>query len=478
MKKASLLLSLLCLIAFFTQAQEEEKYTVEVEVNGLSDTAVYMAYYYGKGQYYRDTAYFNEKGIAVFSKNDSLEHGMYSIFLKKAKLFDFMVDVQELSFKTDTSNYVGHMEVKGGKENKIFFDYLKYLNEQQVVATNLRKKLKLADEKEKKKIEEELLSLDKQVKKYISNLHDKHQGTLTSNFIRALDYPEVPEAPINEDGSADSTFEYKYFKAHFFDNIDFSDGRLVRTSVFHERIDYYLDKLTYQNTDSIIKSVDYILEKSAASPDLFRYSLSYLTSKYERSERMGMDALFVHLGKNYFMKGKAKPWFSDKQLEKLTERVNALEPLLIGKKAPNIVVKDTAMKQFLQLYDIEAKYTIVYIWSPECGHCKKATPKLRDLYHKVKDQGVEVFAVGNEFENEEWLRFIQKHKLDWINGSDGNDFTSNFRTLYDVYSTPQTYLLDEDKKILAKKISIEALEDILNYYMEKDKKATEGSDEK
>ncbi len=253
---------------------------------------------------------------------------------------------------------------------------------------------------------------------------------------------------------------------------------MVRTSVFHERIDYYLDKLTYQNTDSIIKSVDYILEKSSASPELFRYSLSYLTSKYERSERMGMDALFVHLGKNYFMKGKAKPWFSDKQLEKLTERVEALEPLLIGKKAPNIVVKDTAMKQFLQLYDIKAKYTIVYIWSPECGHCKKATPKLRDLYHKVKDQGVEVFAVGNEFENEEWLRFIQKHKLDWINGSDGNDFTSNFRTLYDVYSTPQTYLLDEDKKILAKKISIEALEDILNYYMEKDKKAPENSDEK
>tara|TARA_B100001109_G_scaffold255708_1_gene260249 strand:- start:3314 stop:4750 length:1437 start_codon:yes stop_codon:yes gene_type:complete len=478
MKKASLLISLTCLIAFFTQAQEEEKYTVEVEVNGLKDTAVYMAYYYGKGQYYRDTAYFNEKGIAVFSKNDSLEHGMYSIFLKKAKLFDFMVDVQELSFKTDTSNYVGRMEVKGGNENKIFFDYLKYLNEQQVVATNLRNKLKSADEKEKKKIEEELLSLDKQVKKYISNLHEKHQGTLTSNFIRALDYPEVPEAPKNEDGTIDSTFEYKYFKAHFFDNIDFTDGRLVRTSVFHERIDYYLDKLTYQNTDSIIKSVDYILEKSSASPELFRYSLSYLTSKYERSERMGMDALFVHLGKNYFMKGKAKPWFSDKQLEKLTERVEALEPLLIGKKAPNIVVKDTAMKQFLQLYDIKAKYTIVYIWSPECGHCKKATPKLRDLYHKVKDQGVEVFAVGNEFENEEWLRFIQKHKLDWINGSDGNDFTSNFRTLYDVYSTPQTYLLDEDKKILAKKISIEALEDILNYYMEKDKKAPENSDEK
>ena len=85
-------------------------------------------------------------------------------------------------------------------------------------------------------------------------------------------------------------------------------------------------------------------------------------------------------------------------------------------------------------------------------------------YHPYKDKGVEVFAIGNEFENEEWLEFIIKHDLNWINGSDGGDFTSNFRGLYDVHSTPQTYLLDENKKILSKKMSIESLERMLEYY--------------
>jgi thiol-disulfide isomerase/thioredoxin len=139
----------------------------------------------------------------------------------------------------------------------------------------------------------------------------------------------------------------------------------------------------------------------------------------------------------------------------------------LGKKAPNIIVKDTAMERFIQLYDVEAKFTIVYIWSPDCGHCKKATPKLKEVYDRYKDKGVEVFAVGSEFENEAWKQFIIDFDLNWINGSDGGDFRSNFRTLYDVYSTPQTYLLDENKEILAKKMSVESLENMLEFYLEK-----------
>jgi hypothetical protein len=88
------------------------------------------------------------------------------------------------------------------------------------------------------------------------------------------------------------------------------------------------------------------------------------------------------------------------------------------------------------------------------------------LYDKVKDKGVEVFAVGSEYENEEWKEFIIKHELNFLNGSDGETMQSNFRNSYDVFSTPQTYLLDKDKNILSKKMSIESLEQILEYYIE------------
>ena len=453
------------------QSVAQSGYQINVKIDGLSDSTAYLAYYYGKGQYYRDTTQISSSGEMTFTGKDSLEHGMYSIITGQKRWFDFMVDNQKISLITDTLYTILNMKVKGSEETTIFYEYLSFLNERQSTARKLNEKKNNGTEKEKEAAVEALAKLDTEVKEYIANFHVKNKESFTSNFIYAVEYPNVPEPPKKADGSIDSTFTFRYFKAHYFDNYDFTDERLLRTATFHDKIVYYVTKLTIPDPDSIIISLDYVLGKAQQNPLLFKYALTHFTSFYERSENMGMDAVFVHLAKNYFMKGLAKEWFTEKQLEKLSERANALDPLLIGKKAPNIVVKDTAQKKFLELYAVDADFTIVYIWSPECGHCKTATPKLKTLYDKMKDKGVEVFAVGNEYENEEWIKFIRKHDLNFINGSDGESYQSNFRTLYDVYSTPQTYLLDKDKKILSKKMSIESLEKILEYFIEeRDKK--------
>ncbi|MEQ8624376.1 MAG: DUF5106 domain-containing protein [Vicingaceae bacterium] len=465
------LITFLIGISLFSIEGYSQEYEIKIKVDGLSDTTAFLAYYYGKGQYYKDTAEVNNKGEMTFAGKDSLAHGMYSLILNDVKYLDFIVDNQKFSLTTDTVNSIEAMKIKGSPENELFYEYLNFLNVRQREAKSLQSELENADESRKEEINERMSMLDKEVRTYIDELHSDHEGSFTSNFIYALEFPQVPEPPKNDDGSIDSNFAFNYFKEHFFDNLDFTDQRLLNSSTYHEKVFYYMNKLTLQDPDSIIKSVDYILGLAAQNPELFKYTLSNLTYKYERSEQMGMDAVFVHLAKNYFMKGMADDWFGEKELKKLSERANSLEPLLIGKKAPNIVVKDTAQEQFIELYKIKAKYTVVYIWSPECGHCKIATPKLKKIYDKYKDKGVEVFGVGNEFENKEWLEFIRKHDLNWINGSDGGDFRSNFRTLYDVYSTPQTYLLDENKVILSKKMSVESLENILEFYFKGEEKA-------
>jgi len=457
--------TLLVCISILSLQSTKAQYQINVKVEDFPGDEAFLSYYYGKGQFYKDTAQVNAKGEFIFSGEDTLEHGMYSILYKNKKVFDFLLDAQELSFETDTSQLVVNMKVKGGEENEIFYDYLKFLSLKNREMDKLKKEMKAFGpaSEEYKSMQSEMEGINQEVLDFIAKLHEEHANSFTSNFIYALEYPRVPEAP--ED--ADSTFGYKYFKAHFFDNFAFDDERLLRTSTFNEKTEYYLEKLTRQDADSLIEAVDLILNKVKDNPTLYKYTLSHLTSKYERSQVMGMDAVFVHLAKNYFMKVKPE-WFGKKSMEKLTERANALEPLLIGKKAPNIIVKDTGMKKFIQLYEVESKYTVIYIWSPDCSHCKKSTPKLKKVYDRFKDQGVEVFAVSSEYENEGWIKFIEKHDLDWINGSDGGDFKSNFRSLYDVYSTPQTYLLDEDKIILAKKMSVESLEQMIEYYLEKD----------
>ncbi|MDX1444970.1 MAG: redoxin domain-containing protein, partial [Lishizhenia sp.] len=114
------------------------------------------------------------------------------------------------------------------------------------------------------------------------------------------------------------------------------------------------------------------------------------------------------------------------------------------------------------------------------GHCKKETPKLSKLYNqKLKDRNVEVFAVGKATgeDFEKWKDFIEKHDMHFINvGMSQNLYDSvtanpynfipryttveslNYQDTYDIYSTPQVFVLDKDKKIVAKQLSIAQLE--------------------
>jgi hypothetical protein len=45
---------------------------------------------------------------------------------------------------------------------------------------------------------------------------------------------------------------------------------------------------------------------------------------------------------------------------------------------------------------------------------------------------------------------------------------TDFKNIYDIYSTPVMYILDENKKILAKRIGVEQVPDFFdNYFKDK-----------
>jgi thiol-disulfide isomerase/thioredoxin len=115
-----------------------------------------------------------------------------------------------------------------------------------------------------------------------------------------------------------------------------------------------------------------------------------------------------------------------------------------------------------------ADYTIAYFWDPTCGHCKTVTPKVKEFYDKFKDElGIEVYGVNtNAKEHDEWIKYINEHNLDWINVEDPEQKTA-YKYLYDIYSTPVIYLLDKDKKMIAKRIGAEDLENFIRHHKKK-----------
>ncbi len=452
------------LLSLFSFAADDGGYTIKVKIKGLhKDSVCYLANDYGDKQFIRDTARADASGQLVFSKKEKLHGGIYFLVLSKHRIFDFLVDNQQnFSMETDTSDYVKYMKIKGSEDNKLFYEYMNYISSRQKEVEPLQaqfKKVKNSKDSTKM-IRDKISKIDKEVKTYKADFVKKHPGTLQARVFSAMTEPEIPEAPKLSNGRTDSTFGFKYLRAHYWDNFDFSDERLLYSPILFNKMKNFLDNMTYPFPDSINAAVDIIAEKAKANKEVFKYVVYWITSTYETSQIMGMDAIFVHMAEKYYMTNQAY-WVDSASLAKITQRALTLKPILINKYAPNLTLKDSSLRD-VTLYDVRAKFTILYFWDYDCSHCKKATPKLLEWYHKNKPKGVEVVAIGTETNAEPWKKYIRENKLDWINIFDPT-YQTGFKKTYDIYSTPVIYVLDENKKIIAKRLDVDQLDGFLEH---------------
>lgn len=458
------------LTAFILLAQAKDGYKITIKIDGLENTDVIFGYRYGDKQYVKDTFTTDNKGVVTIeSKDENLDPGVYMLVFPTMNnnFIEFIVNEQIISLETSKNNLIDKMKVITSTENKMFFDDAVYMNTKRKEAESIKDKQKVLDKSsdEYKGLQSQLENMDKEMKAYRSREIAAHPNLLYSKMLKALTEVDIPDGPKN-----DTTFQYRYFKTHYWDNYDFNEPGLLRCPVYTNLLNRYIDQVIPQIPDSLNKACDYVLEHSMNNPDLFQYTLVTLLNKYAKSNIMGQDAVYVHLVLDYYAKGYAT-WQDSAGLASIVERAMKIEPLLIGKTAPNLNLYDTLLANRYELYKVEAPYTLLIFWDEDCGHCKKELPVVVKEYNeKLKAMGVKVYTVCTApyEEIEKWKKFIFDNGMqEWINTGDPyNRVYPNFRTLYDINSTPVLYLLDKDKKIIAKRMAPDQIGDFLEKYEE------------
>lgn len=446
---------------------EKKGYELNFKISGLRDSMVYLANYYGEKQYLKDSAHVDAQGNVAFRGETPLPGGIYLFVFPGKTYFEFLIDKeQSFSMECSLGNVIETMKVKGSVDNKLFYDYLGFIQVQSKAVEPLKlERTNLLDKKQPvDEVEAKIKSIDKAVVDYKTDFIKKNPGRLLSSIFQSSQDPEVPELPTKADGTKDSAFAYYYYRDHYFDKFDLSDERLLRSPIYHSKLSYFMKHLVVNIPDSIFPVTDSLIKWASGNKETFKYMVWYLTNTYETSNIMGMEAVFVHLVKNYYTKEKAY-WVDDATLFKIQDRARILDPLLLGKTVKNLILTDSN-GVYQSLYSVQAPFTILYFWDPDCGHCKKATPKVKAYYDKVKSKGVKVFAVCTEVEMAKWKSYIQENKLDWINVADP-ELHNNFRQEFDILTTPQIFILDKDKKILARKLDEDNMEKILDKELEK-----------
>jgi peroxiredoxin len=442
-------------------SRAQSSYRITFDIKGLNDSVLLLANYSGDKQFVVDTAYPDKKNQYIFTGKQELLPGMYFIAgQNKSRFFDFLVsDSRNFTISGSKDQYPQSLKVKESKENELFFDYIMFLNGKQGERSRLFEMFKKAKagSDSAKLIENQIELLNDEVQRYITGIINSHTGTFITTFLKAMQEPEIPEIPVLENGRPDSTFAYRYFKAHFWDNIDLSDDRLIRTPFLHGKVEQYLTKLTLPLPDSLIRSIDQLLAMAGNNFETFKYLMWYLTVKYESSEIMGYDAVFVHLVDTYYDDPKMS-WMNKTVKENLIKKANSLRNILIGNPAPEMILFDT-LQQPVSLYKIDADYTLIYFWDPDCSHCKKETPLLNEFYKNDKETfNLEVYAVCMDTSWKDMKTYIKKNGTTWINVNGFYSMTSDFRQLYDVHSSPVMFLLDRKKTIIAKRLLTEQME--------------------
>lgn len=464
-------ISLLTILSNVSFGQTKEGFSIKGKIKGIKDTTVFLAHYFGYNQQViKDTAQVDSQGSFHFVGDKNLPEGLYLISLPKGKYMDVIVGNQDFSFETDTTNLIAKMKVTGSKENETFFKF------QQDMATKFDE-LKVLEMERKMNnsllVAGKIKRIQAEVAQFQKDWLKNTEGTFVNKLIKASQEPEIPPFGKPMITKADTTafyqYQFNYYKTHFWDNFDLTDDRFIRTPFLQKKLERYFNDLTVQTSDSIAKETDRVLAR-AKGRDIRRYMIYKIASTYENPKILGTDGAFVHIAENYYV-GEPTLWDTS-TVRKMKERVTVLKPLLIGKTLPDMFLTDTLGKEIV-IPKIDADYTILFIYDPDCGHCRESAPKLAKAYQGLKTKNVKVIAASIDRTPVKWKKFIQEFKLqDIMHGIDihknpqtgKEEYYTDFKNGFDIYATPVVYVLDKDKKIIAKRLPVEQLEDFIDFH--------------
>ena len=442
-----------------------------IKVRNYPQKPVVLGYYFDGKMLVKDTVLTDSKCVAHFVADTLYPEGLYLIhFPENGQVFDILMPhEQKFALECDTfPQQVERAKVAGSRPIANFLDYQKFIIARQKDYRSLSEQYQAAngDKEKQAAIRKKFLEMDSLVTAHNDEVISQNQDNFLANFLRALKEPKIPTFQLPDNltpAQRDSLRQvkgYYYYRAHFYDNFDLTDDRLLRTPFFSDKIKKYFDESVPQIPDTVAAEAIRLIEMCRPNEEMFRYFVSTMYNRCNQSNIMGMDAALVQLADKYYLSGEAT-WAEKKFLDDLRENVDGIRYTLIGLKAPDLRMPSVTDEWF-RLSEVEAPFTILVFWEPSCGHCKKEVPHLKTaILDKYADSGVKVFAVYCQVELAPWKEFIEEHQLEgFINVYDPYGRTG-YRRFYNIKSTPTIFVLDKDKTIVAKKLGVDQIDDFL-----------------
>lgn len=223
----------------------------------------------------------------------------------------------------------------------------------------------------------------------------------------------------------------------YFDSVDFSDRRLMRSTAFNNAVNEYLIQITEHTPEGFAKSVDLIMQKASADSEIKAFIIEHLINIFSYA---GPESMVEYVKTKYIDTDPQNAGFSYLPL--------------INTKAKDMEFPTTNIYKELGTNE----YALIAFISAGCGSCQEEMGKLLELQESGFARGVSVVVIDKKCDAAKKSQFaINGNK--YFNSCESD--TEKYFDNYKIFKTPTFILIDKNKIIRMKSNQIESLLDSL-----------------
>lgn len=309
-------------------------------------------------------------------------------------------------------------------------------------------------------LKSDYLQLEYETYKKLSTISLHHPNAWVSqHIIKGLLRPESDEwNKKNPDYKTIIDFN----KKHVWDNVPMDDTKLLYSPAFARNAMLYYQYFVNDSVPDVY--IDNVLKRSFDNEEmnsfLFKFILDLLL---DYKNEAGVDYLLTWYA----------PDCSDNETigAGVKNLILALENCKPGNPIPELNLPNNK-GQRISLTETakQNEITILMFWRTSCTHCKEFEPELEEIYKKYKSMGVEVYAIGSDKEEADWIARETESPMPWISVYLAYDSRKDFNKKFPVPSTPTLIAVDKNGVILKRLIMRSKLESILDEMLAEIKK--------
>ena len=443
---------LFSLIIFIFTTAFINSQSIEVTVTDIGFTSAKLQSLQGEKTFTMDSITAKEKDFFRFSFKDKKYHyGFYRLAFSNNHTVDFLYDGNNVQLKTNASAILDSMEIISSGSNRLYYSFVK-LNKSYKIKTDLLQLLLLRYPKDDgfyQTAQTKINQLRDEYLEFVTVTSQKEPHSFIARYIRSASLPSV-------NFNLSSEQQLMFLKAHALDNVDFDDAELIYSDAFTNKT---IEYLTYYRNPQLpkellekefMKGIDSVVSRAKVNTIVYQHIVEYLLDGFKK---FGFDKVLDYIVDNYVIKDNL--CLDEKLGDTIQRRIDQNKKLPIGAIAPNFTLTDISGKPF-ELYKSKKEKVLLVFYASWCPHCKTIMPQINELL-KVK-KNFEVVAISLDTNREEWKNFIEQNNLNFIHVSDLKGWDGDTAKEYFIYATPTMFLLDSTKKIVAKPMTVEELD--------------------